>query len=750
MHTPNRFDQTMTAISHANSPIELHPLQPLPEANVDDNAGAATGSTKGSPVVAHLEGLSRRTSSPTPTPSRTSRRQTGASVSASPAERRASGHVDSEQARPSGEARSTHRVGDNDIDEVESPGTAHARATAAVDLPQLQTALDLQKNRSINLEELAEVLKTVRSDPLHRSARDASRSHRDLVRHISDADLKKWYSALSVTDEQVRGMENAAYWAGLKIPSSSTVFNIISYVATPLAFTGARSPWHSVIASLLLVAFQPLVTAPLQSLVIGSVDYRRRLHQPELKLDKTTVNSSTTQPAIRRKIDESIAAVRDSEAAVTALFQRHGLVGGDGTIDPDRIDTCTLSNNDKRELTERCQAHLEHLIALCTLTGQMQALDGAHARQIVSTLRQIFPRTVRSGSGILAPFLRKPGATAPASPIDKLIPHKLPPYGVTGVSVFVAVSALIAQHYAAAQDEINGLRLEHKLNMLHADLFEDGKADALHRNGTITADDLSIEKCRKMVVSPEANIVQRVADHLEARLATLKNERRNQPATRPTTPEELEEGRTTDLHELDARIAAYERDVGNLRRLVVTENLHDDTLVLLRDALNGAHGFAWQEAVAKLTKPLEFTSQVSQRLGQTFTLGVLGSAGALAGGRVVSAALKGNDHISLVVQVGLALASAVIGLIAASTQGMVTNIKNQRRDANPDDGAMSFQEQTIRGVGAPVEWANNSIASQRGRKDASVAIAELQEQAQQISASLKRLITPTPDAPGEA
>ncbi|QRR05564.1 hypothetical protein FPJ27_03680 [Burkholderia sp. MS455] len=81
---------------------------------------------------------------------------------------------------------------------------------------------------------------------------------------------------------------------------------------------------------------------------------------------------------------------------------------------------------------------------------------------------------------------------------------------------------------------------------------------------------------------------------------------------------------------------------------------------------------------------------------------------------------------------------------------MVTNIKNQRRDANPDDGAMSFRELTIRRVGTSVERVNNAIASRRGRKDASAAIAELQEQARQMDAGLKRLITPTPDAPGEA
>ncbi|RQR49530.1 hypothetical protein DIE21_19895 [Burkholderia sp. Bp9140] len=654
----------------------------------------------------------------------------------------ASGHAHA--ARTSGEVASTSRIGNDGIDETAGPETAHARETMPVDLPQLQKALDLQKNRPINLDALAEILRTVRFSAQHQGAHGASPSHRDLVRHISDATLQKFHQALGLDPNEVLGMRNAAYHAGLKIPSSSTIFNIVSYVAMPLAFTHESSPWNSVIASLLLVAFQPLITAPLQSLVIGSVDYHRRLKHPEIKLDKTTVNASTTQPQIKRRIDDSIAAVRDSEAAVVALFRRHNLVSASGLIDPARIDTCTLSNDEKRELTTQCQAHLERLITLCTLAGQMHALDGAHARQIESTIRQILPRTIRSGSGFLAPFLRKYASTTSESVNGTVASHKLSPYGVTGVSVLVAVLALIGQHFAAAQDEVNGLRFEHKLDMLHADFFADGKADVLHRNGTIVAADLSIEKCRNLVVSAEANIVQRVADSLETRLSTLRHARGSEPPARRATPEELEEGRSPRTRELDETIAAYERDVANLRRLTVTDNLHDDTLALLRDALNGAHGFAWEQAVAKLTKPLEFTSQVSQRIGQTFTLGVLGSAGALAGGRVVSAALKGGDHLALPVQFVLVLASAIIGLVAASTQGMVTNIKNQRRDANPDDGAMRFGEQTIRGVGAPLEWARNAIASRRGIKDASIAIAELQEQAAQMGASLERLIAPTP------
>ncbi len=745
----NRSDTTMTAITPTVSPVETRSDELHPNAAIDARPPSPDGSPKGLHAASPLGGLPRRSS--TQMPSRHASRGTSTPARSTDVHRQ---HEDAESvhARQPADAASGSHAHDGGIGEIVRRDAIQSDTAVLASLATLQQALEQQKNRPIDREALARVLQTVRFDPLHRDARAMPTSHRELVSHISDEQLQQWYTALSVTEDQVRGMESAAYWAGLKIPSSSTAFNVISYFAAPLAFTRASNPWNSVIFSLLLVVLQPLVTAPVQSLVIGSVDYRRRLKDPELRLDKTTINSGTTQPALKQKIDDTIAAVRDSEAEVTELFKRHGLAGPDGTIHPDRIDTCVLSDAEKQALTAQCRSHLDHLISLCTLTGQMQALDGAHARQIESTLWQILPRAVRSGSGIVAPFIRKPGAFAPDSPLGKLVPHKLPPYGVTGVSVCIAMTALIAQHFAAARDEVNGLRLEHKLNMLHADLFAEGKADVLHRRGTIEADDIDIDKCRNMVVSAEVNVVLKVADRVAARLALLKNERRAEPADNDNEIDlrDLEEGRATGTHALDAKIAAYERDVENLRRLVVTENLHDDTRALLADALNGTHAFAWEEAVAKLTKPLEFTSQVSQRIGQTFTLGVLGSAGALAGGRVVSAALKGSDHISLTVQFCLALASALVGLIAASTQGMVTNIKNQRRDANPEDGAMSFREQTFRGMGAPVEWAANSIASRQGITRASAAIAEFQQQAQRIGASLERLIALEPEARREA
>lgn len=707
------------------------------EAPVKDtsNRSRTDLSTKSAPVDASLSGLASHTPSRTSSraPSSRSARRTSLPTSAE------NNAIPTQRAGTSSTAiQSPANV------PVTEPASEPASEPPRRDLGALQQTLDRQKTREIDAGKLASVLQEVRFNPVHTDLERSLPSNAQLVSKITDDQLARMYEALGVTREDVAGMESAAYSAGLKIPTSSSVFNAMSYGAIPMLFAALSGPnlsWAQAGASTLLAIAQPFVTAPIQSLVIGSIDYYRRLEEPEIKLDKTAVNSRSTQKAIKAEIEQSVVHARESETALAEILQKHRLTNADGEVSLDMIDPAKLSESDRKALVEACQKHMTNIVELCNNASRMHALDGAHARQVESTLKQILPRTLRSGSGIVAPLFRKPGAHVPHSWLNGLVPHKLPPLGVAGISVLIATAALVWQHFAAARDEVNGLKLEHKLNMLHANFFEDGKQDVLHRNGTITAGDISVEKCRKMVMSPEANTVLRVADRLDATIRELEAQKEARAARQPT-PGELEAGHAQHDPELDAKIDAYKRDVKNLRSLNVTDNLHEDTQSLLNDALDGSLSFAWKEGVGKLKKPLEFSSQVSQRLGQTFTMGPLGSAGALLGGRVVTAALKGNDHLSTVAQVGLAFMSLVIGLIAAGTQGSVTNVKNRRRDTEPPEQAMGFMTQTLVGMGAPVVAAKNRSQSKKALQDAAAPFAELQDMARKLGPALARLVEP--------
>lgn len=627
-------------------------------------------------------------------------------------------------------------------DAVEAaPNVVVVHRTVPRDLAELQERLNEHKYMTFDLNELAGVLNEIRPHLLHRGGHGTLPGNRELVDAITPDQMRRGYAALNMTPDHVRKMESAAYWAGMFIPSSSSVFNMVSYLVIPFATQNVQNPWVTASLSLGVVGLQPFITAPLQSLIIGTIDYYRRLGQPELKLDKASVNSATTQSAIKQEIETRIAAAKASEQAVAEIFKRHGLVDRDDLVDPAtlsaRLAAHSLSAADKKELIDASKAHLDALMALCAAATQMNALDGSHARQIESTLMQIAPRTLRSGSGIVAPFVKERGAQAPQSMLDNLVSNKLSLMHVTAVSSSIAMAAIVFQHMAAARDEVNGLRHEHKLNLLYADVFKEGRRDVALRQGAITPDDLSEEKLRGLRVPAEATVVLRVADRLEADLDKLEGELERQRSA-PASPRTLEEGAAEGDPELIDKIRAYRRDVNNLRDLTVTGDIHEDTHALLNSALSGSLSFALGEAYAKLTKPLELTSQISQRLGQTFTLGVAGSASATAGGRLATAALGGSSHVSLAAQFYLSLASAAVGVFSAATQGLVTNVKNQRRDADPEE-AMGFWTQMVKGASAPFLWGNNLWKSWRGRQEAGTAFAEFQEQARRVGESFTLL-----------
>jgi len=634
-------------------------------------------------------------------------------------------------------ATSMGKVAQKNAVESLSPQVQQERSGFPGDLNKLRSALNAQKNRTIDTVNLAKVLQDVRFHALKPSAKGAVTSNGELVRKISNTQLRDWYTALGITEHQIKGMESAAFWAGKRIPTSGTIFNLISYLVVPFATQSIKNPWNSAFISLSVVAAQPLITAPLQSLIIGAIDYYRRKDDVDVKVDKGIINSRFTQSEVKKNIEDSIQKAHGSEKVVIDLFKRRKLLGDGELIDVDRLVSSKLSKPEAEELTKACEAHLENLITLCGHTSQMHALDGSHFRQIVSTLWQIPARALRSGSGALAPLYKAPGSEAPHSFFDS-IPGKFSPKGATGMTAAIAVIAIGLQHWAAAKDEVSGLRYEHKLNMLHADMFTEEGKKAVYRGGEIKPEHLDEAKCRNMVVLPEATMVQHVADRLDAEIKKLQDKQARKIAAQGS--DGLAEMGVEAVGDpaIQARIDAYKKDRDSLRDLTVPDAMHKDTKALLDGALSGSVSFAWGEAVGKLTKPLEFTSQVSQRLGQTFTFGALGSAGATAGGRVASAALGGSSHVSLTVQFALALASMVVGLIAAATQGMVTNVKNQRRDAKPEE-AMDFLTQFAKGTVAPAFWASNEVQGARGLQAAGDAFDHFRQQAIRVGESLERL-----------
>jgi hypothetical protein len=125
---------------------------------------------------------------------------------------------------------------------------------------------------------------------------------------------------------------------------------------------------------------------------------------------------------------------------------------------------------------------------------------------------------------------------------------------------------------------------------------------------------------------------------------------------------------------------------------------------------NGSFRLVSQEVYWKFTS-LEVTAQYAQRQAQTLTFGALGAAGATAGGRLANALIPGVTT-SPGAQIGLNVASGMIGTFAAWTQWSAIIIKNIRRGS---DGNVSFLSQLWEGIYAPLALRWKGQAAEKAK-----------------------------------
>lgn len=709
-----------------------------------------------SPGRQKFEGLARRSSSPAPSAKGTIRRGAALPVGTSRVASNSADAVDGNNAIAADESTgvSTSAAVNAASGTTGAPpiGTTTAQTEPThggvpATMAKLQTTLGEWKTEDVDLDRLARVLQDVRYFPLHEGQGGTVPSIRELVARIAPEQREEFYRAFPVLKDGVKGREAAAEWKGRRVPTSATVFNMFNYLGIPAMTEHIENPWHTAFIGLGVASAQPVVVASIQPLVIGSLDYLVRLEQPEVKLDKSTINFNATQGEIKAQILTSAKDALESEQGVATLFKRYGFVDGNDQIDSSKVSMDRLTPEVRNQLIEACQTHMKNTMTLCMSVSRMHTLDGAHHSDLVSTFRQIAPRGARNLGSALAAFLREPGPDTPYSKVGALVPHKLSPWAITGLSMGIASGALVWQHVEAGKDEINRLIYDDKMDMLHADLFTEGRKEAVARTGTITASDLSMKKCKEQVIPAAVTIVQRTGDRMEADLKELRSQLDAQQSTPAPLPAQ-EEGRANGDPDLQQKIAVYERDLAKLRDLTdpmidhdpaVLEGLHEDTKALLHAAATGE--FAMAQGVAKLTKPLELTSQISLRLAQALMMfGLLGGIDAVAGGRVATAALGGNQKISADVQLGLSILTMFIGVFAAATQGMANIQKNRRRDTEPADEAMGFWTQAFKGSVAPVIYGWNRWESHSGRKEAGDTLYKLQGQVKEIDTSLEKLL----------
>lgn len=573
-----------------------------------------------------------------------------------------------------------------------------ADVSLARNLPDFERKLAAQRAITpgdAQLSAAATLVNQVRHNPLASGTGDGTTpSHDQLARLLSPALIRRFQKeALQLSDAKIQAMDDMATKGGRYIPSSGSLFQAVLYGAIPFAALES-TPTKVLGGSVAALAAQPFVTAGLQTPIVSAITVMRQKGGPMGKMPGNIKASTTLQQieadlvALKDLAQKDAAAMGDMLRDLAARHPEHALpTDAAPTEEQLRNFLRALTPDEHRGLEKIQDDQTARAVQAAGLVLDGLRLEGMQKRQKNSTNAQVFWRTLRGLSGILAPAMQA---------------KHVPAAAITGVSVAIALGALLGQHVGAGQDERTAQADEMRLSILYGDLFNaEGQAD-WNAGRPIRPTGIDPKKLQGLVVEPEMLIAGRVSAMVDSHRKELQarlEARQAQPPAPGIDPEAGDRVAT----DLAAEIADCDADLqkiadGNLSGL--EENGFARQL-FGKAMQNTAVAFAWSEGWAKLRSPLEYSAQVGQRLSQQFTFGVLGGAGALLLGRGVNMAvyevnkhlaaqshdpaqahkpISGTSSLPAWGQVMLAAGAGGIALYSAMTQYSAVNVKNARRD----------------------------------------------------------------------
>lgn len=591
---------------------------------------------------------------------------------------------------------------DGNLGALGTLGAAPPEVRLARNLPDFERKLAAQRALmpgEAQLGAAAKLVNEVRHNPLApRPDGSTTPSHDQLAQLLSPAVLRDFQkNVLQLSDAKIQAMDDMATQGGRCIPSSGSLFQAVLYGAIPFAALES-TPTKVLGGSVAALAAQPFVTAGLQTSIVSAITVMRQKGGPMGKMPGNLKANTTLQQIEADLVQLKDLAQKDA-AAMGAMLQElaakhpaHALPTSPAPTEEQLQDFLRALTPDEHQGLQKIQNdQTARAVQAAGLVLDGLRLEGMQKRQKNSTNAQVFWRTLRGLSGILAPAMQA---------------RHVPAAAITGVSVAIALGALLGQHLGAGQDERTAQADELRLSILYGDLFNaEGQAD-WNAGREIRSTGIDPKKLQGLVVEPEMLIAGRVSAMVDSHRQELQARLDAHQAQPPAPDTDPEAGDRVAVH-LAAEIADCERDLqkiadGNLTGL--EEN--GFARQLFGQAMqNTAVAFAWSEGWAKLRSPLEYSAQVGQRLSQQFTFGVLGGAGALLLGRGVNAVvyevnkhlaaqahahsndpaqahkpISGTSSLPAWAQVMLAAGAGGIAFYSAMTQYSAVNVKNARRD----------------------------------------------------------------------
>ncbi|MFD1837027.1 type III secretion system effector protein [Paracidovorax cattleyae] len=569
--------------------------------------------------------------------------------------------------------------------QVERGGAiASTPAARLVALQRMQVSLATQSSREVNPQMAVDLVNRLR--PLMRQIP----THSDLMREVSETDVRAWYGAQGLDREDVDALRRSAFLSGLPNPTGSFMNNALQYIVSPWVNYATGDPWAGAGIGFGTAAIAAPMNALQQSAVVTLCESLRERHGPVIVPDKKNINDRHWLPELSKALEHEVVQFSALHDRLRATLAEHGIQADQGGP-PDAVLAALsgLTREARQELHLQVRQWLDSEKKLHRTHGEFLMTQGAHERQWMGNRWQFVPRTLRSPAASLLGLVGKSGAA-----------RVLPPT----LQVVASLMLTAAQHVAAGFDERAKQEYNNVLNLLYGQFFTASGTDKLARGQPLEADDIDTAKLRGFISMPVQSLVKRVSADVGRQVTTLRELLADRP---PAVGQGDTDSRASDR----AALAGMENDAALLGQGRLSE-LDPDGLaqsLLLASEKSVISEQLLRDLVAKYTVK-EFSAQTAQRLGQAFHLGVFGSAASSIIGKVTSAASGGTRQAPVAQTVGVSVLSGVMAAIGASNQHTAISVKNNRREGEVDVG---LGRQVLRGV---MGGLSESLAQRRGSR----------------------------------
>lgn len=592
-------------------------------------------------------------------------------------------------------------------------------------LGDLQHAIGECRERDVDRQQAADLVNTLRVQ-----RQDASVSNSTLMSGATQRS-NDWYHAQGLTDADIRQVHHAAFVSGLIYPSAGLVSNLLQFFASPFLSAGTGKPWAGTGLGLGVAGLaQTPMYAAQQPVVVQFVEHTAERNGPVIQVDKANVHHKEWLPEIARRASAQAEALDNASNAfgrqLDAIAAR--VPGSADGKTSEQLAAWLHANDtdaDVVRLRESAQAFSEALTAMRDLHEGVLMTQAGHTRQHIGNRFQSVSRVMRpvfqSLMGLASGVPRDQAATMAAHVIGSHVigSHviervaRLHPMSIATIQALGALALTGVQHVSAGYDEVAKVDYKNALNLIYGDFFTDAGKARVDAGKTIGPEDIDEGKLRGLIASPAQSLVKRVTKSLDDVIRQTEAERDAAPAG-----SEARKG-------LEAKLGVLEADKEKLKANDLTGLSADGharaTLASNTEALLPG---VWRDSKRNLNAD-EIRTQVAQRVGQTYHMGVLGSFASSSIGRVAAAVVGGSSKLKTSYISGFSALGFGLGAIAAYSQGTTTTIKNHGKEA---DDKLSLGQQTLYGATALPIDVKGRLAAAEANGRAAVAMERVARQ----------------------